>query len=52
MEEQSRRLRFKETEIGVVYYRAGYAPTDFTTDAHWAARLKVILKALLLRHYY
>lgn len=28
-------------EIAVAYYRAGYAPTDYPTDAEWEARLKV-----------
>ena len=39
MDEASRRLTFKGAEIAVIYYRAGYAPTDFTCDDHWAARL-------------
>lgn len=25
-------------EIGLVYYRAGYAPTEYTTEQHWTSR--------------
>eukprot|EP00741_Cyanophora_paradoxa_P022451 tig00021489_g21677.t1 len=30
-----------ETEIALVYYRAGYTPTDYPTEKEWAARLLV-----------
>lgn len=29
------------TEISTVYYRAGYAPSDYTSPAHWDLRLKL-----------
>jgi len=36
---QSRLLQLRGMEVGVVYFRAGYAPTDFTSEKHWDARL-------------
>lgn len=30
-----------EIEIGLVYYRAGYAPTDYNSENDWSARLLV-----------
>ncbi|KAJ3337341.1 hypothetical protein HDU93_001199 [Gonapodya sp. JEL0774] len=34
-----RRLVFRDHEISVVYYRAGYTPNDYPTAACWDARL-------------
>ncbi|KXS10133.1 glutathione synthase [Gonapodya prolifera JEL478] len=34
-----RRLIFRNHEISVVYYRAGYTPNDYPTPACWDARL-------------
>lgn len=31
-------LFYQETEISVVYFRAGYSPAHYTTEAHWEAR--------------
>ncbi|KAG9308820.1 glutathione synthase [Chiua virens] len=31
----------RSVEISTVYFRAGYVPTDFPTEAHWVARLAV-----------
>ncbi len=28
-------------EVAVAYYRSGYTPIDYPTEAHWAARLLV-----------
>lgn len=41
MDEDSRLLLLRGYEIGVVYYRAGYAPPDFTCDEDWDARLRI-----------
>lgn len=41
LDEGSRRLVFRNFEISVVYFRAGYAPTDYHGDTEWAARLKI-----------
>lgn len=29
----------KSYEVSTLYFRAGYAPSDYTTEAHWTARL-------------
>lgn len=29
----------KSYEVSTLYFRAGYAPSDYTTEEHWAARL-------------
>jgi glutathione synthase len=31
----------RKVEIAVAYYRTGYAPRDYPTEAHWEARLLV-----------
>jgi glutathione synthase len=31
----------KQYEVSVVYFRAGYAPTEYTTEAHWDGRLQI-----------
>lgn len=31
-------LRYRDDTFSVVYFRAGYAPSDYPTDAEWAAR--------------
>lgn len=31
----------RQVEIAVAYYRTGYAPRDYPTEAHWEARLLV-----------
>ena len=31
----------KQYEATVVYFRAGYAPTDYTNEAHWEGRLQI-----------
>ncbi|TPX63011.1 glutathione synthase [Powellomyces hirtus] len=36
-----KRLMRGNTEIAVVYYRAGYAPTDFPSQKEWDARLLI-----------
>jgi len=41
LDEKSRLLHFQGMEIGVIYFRAGYAPPDFTCDDDWAARLRM-----------
>mmetsp|Transcript_38786 Transcript_38786/g.56994 ORF Transcript_38786/g.56994 Transcript_38786/m.56994 type:complete len:538 (+) Transcript_38786:41-1654(+) len=41
LDETSRVLTFQGFEIGVIYFRAGYAPPDFTCDNDWAARLRM-----------
>ncbi|CAO1623342.1 unnamed protein product [Sympodiomycopsis kandeliae] len=35
----------KPIEVSVVYYRAGYAPTDYTSPEHWELRLKLEFSA-------
>jgi len=35
----SKVLRFKSKEIGLIYFRAGYQPEDYTSENDWAARL-------------
>ncbi|KAK9247596.1 glutathione synthase [Lipomyces tetrasporus] len=34
----SKEFRYKGRHVAVVYYRAGYTPTDYTTPATWEAR--------------
>ncbi|TPX50159.1 glutathione synthase [Synchytrium endobioticum] len=34
-------LIVNEREVAVTYFRAGYAPTDYPTDAEWHARLLI-----------
>jgi len=34
-------LTFRGDDIGLVYFRAGYTPTDYPTDGEWAARLLI-----------
>ena len=34
-------LTFQGDDIGLVYFRAGYTPTDYPTDGEWAARLMI-----------
>ena len=41
LDEGSRRLTLRGYEISVVYFRAGYTPTDYHGDAEWLARLKM-----------
>jgi glutathione synthetase len=31
-------LRLESQEIGLIYFRAGYSPDEYTTEAHWKAR--------------
>ncbi|SMR56758.1 unnamed protein product [Zymoseptoria tritici ST99CH_1E4] len=31
----------KQYEVSVVYFRAGYAPTEYTSKAHWDGRLQI-----------
>ncbi|GIZ47334.1 hypothetical protein CKM354_001042900 [Cercospora kikuchii] len=31
----------KQYEVTVVYFRAGYSPDEYTSDAHWSARLHI-----------
>lgn len=31
----------KRYEVTVVYFRAGYSPDEYTSDAHWSARLQI-----------
>ena len=37
----SRSLTVRGRKVGLVYFRAGYAPTDYPTDTEWAGRLKL-----------
>lgn len=30
-----------DNRVGVVYFRAGYTPSDFTSDKHWDALLQL-----------
>ncbi|EKX51365.1 hypothetical protein GUITHDRAFT_102635 [Guillardia theta CCMP2712] len=39
LDASSKRLTMKGMEISVVYFRAGYSPNDFPTQAEWDARL-------------
>mmetsp|Transcript_30257 Transcript_30257/g.70666 ORF Transcript_30257/g.70666 Transcript_30257/m.70666 type:complete len:488 (-) Transcript_30257:370-1833(-) len=41
LDEGSRRLLLRGFEISVIYFRAGYAPTDYNGDTEWSARLKM-----------
>eukprot|EP00283_Hemiselmis_rufescens_P027054 CAMPEP_0173448260 /NCGR_PEP_ID=MMETSP1357-20121228/40390_1 /TAXON_ID=77926 /ORGANISM="Hemiselmis rufescens, Strain PCC563" /LENGTH=486 /DNA_ID=CAMNT_0014414751 /DNA_START=163 /DNA_END=1623 /DNA_ORIENTATION=+ len=41
LDEGSRRLMLRGFEISVIYFRAGYAPTDYFGDSEWSARLKM-----------
>lgn len=41
LDEGSRRLVLRGFEISVVYFRAGYAPTDYHGDSEWRARLRI-----------
>jgi hypothetical protein len=41
LDEGSRRLVLRGYEISVVYFRAGYAPTDYHGDTEWRARLRI-----------
>lgn len=41
LDETHRHLTFHGHEIGLIYFRAGYSPDDFTCDEDWAARLKM-----------
>ncbi|KAJ3214863.1 hypothetical protein HDU67_001128 [Dinochytrium kinnereticum] len=36
-----RRLFFGDEEVAVAYFRAGYAPTDYTSEKEWDARLLI-----------
>ncbi|KAK9494598.1 glutathione synthase [Lipomyces doorenjongii] len=39
----TKELRYKGRHVAVVYYRAGYTPTDYTSPATWEARKKMEL---------
>jgi glutathione synthetase len=41
LDEQNQVLSLDGYEIAVAYYRAGYTPTDYPSEAEWEARLKV-----------
>ena len=34
-------LQFRGDDIGLVYFRAGYTPNDYPTDAEWSARMLI-----------
>lgn len=39
LDPQSKALMYKGMEIGVIYFRAGYQPEDYTSEKDWDARL-------------
>ena len=41
VDEATGALYYQDKEIGLVYYRAGYTPFDYPTDAEWQARYKL-----------
>jgi glutathione synthase len=41
MRGETRKLYFKDQEVAVVYFRAGYTPVDYPTEAEWKARQKI-----------
>ena len=36
-------FKFRGTEVSVIYFRSGYSPDDYTSDADWDTRLKIEL---------
>ena len=38
-EDDAKTLTYRGARVSVVYYRAGYAPTDYPSEAEWDARL-------------
>jgi glutathione synthase len=38
---ETQKLFYKEREVAVVYFRAGYTPNDYHTEKEWIARSKI-----------
>jgi glutathione synthase len=41
LDAESGKLTMDGYEVAIAYYRAGYTPTDYPSDAEWAARLLI-----------